>query len=53
VPKGGMHMMASGLAAAIEKAGVTIRYDSPVTRILRDGNGAVTGVEIGGGLLAE
>ncbi|MEY4229611.1 MAG: phytoene dehydrogenase, partial [Actinomycetota bacterium] len=49
VPKGGMHMMASGLAAAVEKAGVTIRYDSPVTRILRDGNGAVTGVEVGGG----
>ena len=49
VPKGGMHAMASGLAAAVEKAGVTIRYDAPVTRILRAGDGRVTGVELGGG----
>jgi len=48
VPEGGMHMMASGLAAAVEKAGVTIRYESPVTRILRDGHGRVSGVEVGG-----
>lgn len=49
VPEGGMHAMATGLAAAVEKAGVTIRLSSPVTRILRDGNGAVSGVELGGG----
>lgn len=49
VPKGGMHQMAAGLAAAVEKAGVTIRYESPVTRILRAGDGRVTGVELGGG----
>lgn len=48
VPKGGMHAMATGLAAAVEKAGVTIRYDAPVTRILRAGDGSVAGVEIGG-----
>jgi phytoene desaturase len=48
VPEGGMHAMATGLAAAVEKAGVTIRYDSPVTRILRDGSGAVNGVEVAG-----
>ncbi|MEI6400868.1 MAG: phytoene desaturase family protein [Actinomycetota bacterium] len=48
VPEGGMHAMATGLAAAVEKAGVTIRYDSPVTRILRTGSGAVSGVEIAG-----
>ena len=48
VPEGGMHAMATGLAAAVEKAGVTIRYDSPVTRILRTGAGAVNGVEIAG-----
>jgi phytoene desaturase len=48
VPEGGMHAMATGLAAAVEKAGVTIRYNSPVTRILRTGSGAVSGVEIGG-----
>jgi phytoene desaturase len=49
VPKGGMHAMATGLAAAVEKAGATIRYDAPVTRILRGGDGRVTGVELGGG----
>jgi phytoene desaturase len=49
VPRGGMHAMATGLAAAVERAGVPIRYDAPVTRILRDGAGAVAGVEIGGG----
>ncbi len=48
VPEGGMHQMAAGLAAAIEKAGVTIRYASPVTAITRDSSGRVTGVEIGG-----
>ena len=49
VPEGGMHMMAAGLAEAVEAAGVEIRYSSPVTRILRRPNGgAVTGVELGG-----
>ncbi len=47
VPEGGMHQMAAGLAAAVEKAGVEIRYSSPVTRITRDGAGRVTGVELG------
>ena len=41
-------MAAAGLAEAVEKAGAEIRYDAPVTRILRDGSGAVTGVEVGG-----
>ncbi len=53
VPKGGMHAMATGLAAAVEKAGVTIRYEAPVTRILRAGDGRVTGVELGGSNLGE
>ena len=48
VPEGGMHAMASGLAAAVEKAEVAIRYDAPVSRILRGAGGEVTGVEIGG-----
>lgn len=48
VPEGGMHQMAAGLAAAVEKAGVDIRYSSPVTRIVRDSSGRVTGVEIDG-----
>ena len=33
VPEGGMHAMASGLATAVEQAGVDIRYSSPVTGI--------------------
>ncbi len=48
VPEGGMHEMAAGLAAAVEKAGVDIRYSSPVTKILRDPTGRVVGVEIDG-----
>jgi phytoene desaturase len=47
-PEGGMHAMATGLAKALKEKGVVIRYDSPVTRILRaaGSHGAVTGVEI-------
>lgn len=49
VPTGGMHAMASGLAAAVENAGVVIEYSTDVTRILRSPNGGVvTGVEIAG-----
>ena len=48
VPVGGMHRMASGLAEAVVESGVTIRYESPATRILRSGSGAVSGVELGG-----
>ena len=50
-PVGGMHAMASGLAAAVEKAAATFRYSTDVTRImLRDGDhGPVTGVELAGG----
>ena len=47
VPEGGMHKMASGLAAAVQQAGATFRYDSPVSSITRDSSGRVTGVEIG------
>ena len=49
-PEGGMHAMATGLAKALQDKGVVIRYDSPVTRILRaaGSHGAVTGVEIAG-----
>jgi phytoene desaturase len=46
-PIGGVHAIASGLADAVTKAGATIRYDAPVTRILRAG--AVRGVELAGG----
>jgi phytoene desaturase len=47
VPVGGMHAMATALADAVTKGGAELRYDAPVTRILRDGSGAVSGVEIG------
>ena len=48
VPDGGMHSIAAGLAAAVEKAGARVRYEAPVTRILRrrGSGGAVTGVEL-------
>ncbi len=47
-PKGGMHAMASGLAEAVTDAGVRITYGAEVSRILRRGDGAVSGVEING-----
>jgi phytoene desaturase len=46
--RGGMHAVVTGLARAIADAGAAVRYDTPVTRILRGGDNAVTGVEIGG-----
>lgn len=46
VPVGGMHRMAAGLAEAVEKAGVTIRYDADVTQVLRRVSGEVTGVQL-------
>jgi phytoene desaturase len=48
VPEGGMHSIAKSLAGAIEKAGVTIRYRSPVTRLLRGAGGSINGVEVAG-----
>lgn len=49
--EGGMHSMATGLASAVERAGVKVRYGSSVTRILRasGSRGYVTGVELEGG----
>jgi phytoene desaturase len=40
-PKGGMHAVPRGLAAAAEKAGVEIRYDSEVSRVETSGHRAV------------
>jgi len=50
-PEGGMHSMATGLASAVEQAGVKIRYGATVSRILRSSGsrGYVTGVELDGG----
>ena len=38
----------AGLARAINDAGGRVRYGTPVTRILRGGDNAVSGVEVGG-----
>ena len=47
-PDGGMHAIATGLADAAEKAGVNLRYNSSVERIVRANgtNGAVRGVRL-------
>jgi phytoene desaturase len=45
-PRGGVHTIATGLADALSEAGATIRYDTEVRRILRDGEGAVSGVDV-------
>jgi phytoene desaturase len=46
-PFGGMHAMAAGLAGALEKSGVTLRYDAEVTAIERwSSTGAVRGVTL-------
>jgi phytoene desaturase len=51
VPVEGMHAMANGLAAAVEQAGVAIKYDAEVASILRASGttGAVVGVELASG----
>lgn len=46
-PRGGVHAVAKGLARALTEAGATVRYDTTVSRILRDGDGVVTGVDLG------
>ena len=43
-PKGGIHAVATGLAAAAEKAGAQFRYDAEVDRVLRSSDGSVRGV---------
>ncbi len=48
MPRGGMHSVATGLARAVTDSGATIKYGTSVTRILRGGDGAVTGVEVDG-----
>jgi phytoene desaturase len=46
---GGLHTAAAALANVVGRAGVAFEYDSTVTRILRDGSGATTGVELESG----
>jgi phytoene desaturase len=51
VPENGMHQMATGLATALEKAQVTMRYGADVRTILRanGSTGRVVGVELADG----
>ncbi|MET0145034.1 MAG: phytoene desaturase family protein [Ilumatobacteraceae bacterium] len=49
VPEGGMYAMVTGLADAVAKGGAELRYGAPVERILRTGDGHVSGVELTGG----
>ncbi len=55
VVRGGLAAAGRGLAKAVAGAGATFRYESTVSRILRDGEGAATGVELSTGdrLLAD
>ena len=46
---GGMHTAAVALAKAVGRAGASFEYGSTVTRILRDGAGATSGVELDNG----
>jgi phytoene desaturase len=52
-PDGGLHSVAAGLAAAASKAGVVIRYEEAVARIVQrlGTSGPVTGVRLEGGEL--
>ena len=50
-PEGGMHAVPAAMAAAAERAGVTLRCDAPVERILlaEGTSGRVVGVRLAGG----
>lgn len=47
-PRGGMHALPMAMANALEKHGVTIQYNTDVTKVRRQGNKA-TGVETSNG----
>lgn len=46
-PRGGMRAVPEAMARAVAAAGVQLRYDAPVTRLLTRRDGVVAGVEIG------
>jgi phytoene desaturase len=46
--RGGVSAVASSLASLLERRGASFEYDRAVTRIRRNGGGAVAGVEIDG-----
>ncbi|MBB1484458.1 phytoene desaturase [Tessaracoccus sp. MC1865] len=45
-PEGGMHAVPRAMAAAAVDAGVEVRYNATVERVLRGADGAVTGVRL-------
>lgn len=47
--RGGLPSAASSLAKVLDRAGVTFRYGATAARILRDGSGVTTGVELESG----
>lgn len=49
LPEGGMSAIPRGMARAARDAGVDFRYDAPVARVLRRGDGAACGVELAAG----
>ncbi|MGB3762993.1 MAG: phytoene desaturase family protein [Ornithinimicrobium sp.] len=51
-PDEGMHALPRAMATAAQDSGVTIRLDTPVTVLPRDGSGRVTGVVLGDEYLA-
>lgn len=48
-PEGGMHAVATALAAAAERAGVELRYEAPVTVVERGPDGHAQGVRLADG----
>jgi phytoene desaturase len=48
-PRGGIHELARGLAAAAKDVGAEIRYGAAAHRVLRGADGGVTGVELQSG----
>lgn len=51
-PEGGMRAVPSALAGALTAAGAELRYDCPVTALIRDGSGRLAGVVAGGERIA-
>lgn len=47
-PDGGMHAVPKAFARVLGDAGVELRYETPVSEILRDSRGRVAGVRAGG-----
>ncbi len=48
-PDGGVHAVATGLERAARAAGVEVRYDTEVERVVRGADGRVTGIRTVGG----